>query len=111
MSSIKQTATGQAAGTVIGLSVNGPQALRLLVLLNTTAAVAYFQVFNLPAASVVLGTTAPWMSFGLPADAGMVLPIPECGIECKGTGLSVAGTTLRAGSVGAAIDYNIGWGA
>lgn len=111
MPSIKHIYSGQVAGTVQQLSGSAPDAIRLLVLLNTTAAVAYLQIFNLPGASVTLGVTAPWMSLGLPANAGMVLPIPEIGIRCLGSGLSIAGTTQRAGSTGAAIDVNIAWGA
>lgn len=104
----KHVQSGQAAGTVIAVSTTSNE-LKLLVLLNTTAAVAYFQIFNVPAASVTLGTTVPTLSIGLPANAGMSLPIAN-GVKLGGSGMSVAGTTTRTGSTGAAIDYNIGWG-
>lgn len=109
-SRIPHSYSGQVAGTVVNLDSTGPQHLRLCVLLNTTAAVAYLQIFNIAAGSVTLGTTVPWLSIGLPASAAMVLPLPEGGILAKGSGLSVAGTTTRTGSTGAAIDVNIGWG-
>jgi len=108
-STIKQLFTGQVAGTVIALDNNGPTTLRWLTFLNTTAAVAYLQIFNIAAASVTLGTTAPTLSIGVPASAALVLAIPEAGQHMRGSGLSCAGTTTRAGLTGAALDLNIGW--
>ena len=104
----KHVKSGQAAGTVIAIS-DTSNLLKFLALLNTTAAVAYLQIFNLPAASVTLGTTVPKLSIGLPASAAMSLPI-ALGLKLDGQGISIAGTTTRTGSTGAAIDYNLGWG-
>lgn len=74
--------------------------------LNTTAAVAYVQLFPLIAASVTLGTTAPLFSFGLPANGGMTLSFGTEGWVLGGTGLSIAGTTTRTGASTAAVDVN-----
>ena len=109
-SQIPHKFSGSVTGTVINLSSKGQQNIRFLTFLNTTAAVAYLQVFNLPSASVTLGTTVPALSIGVPASAALVLPLPEDGLNLGGDGLSVAGTTTRAGVTGAAQDLNIGWG-
>jgi len=108
-STIKQLFTGQVAGTVIALDNVGPATLRWLTFLNTTAAVAYLQIFNIAAGSVTLGTTAPTLSIGVPASAAIVIAIPEEGQHMRGNALSCAGTTTRTGNTGAALDINIGW--
>lgn len=74
--------------------------------LNTTAAVAYVQLFPKPASGVTLGTTAPTFSFGLPANGGMTLGFGPEGWVFGGTGVSVAGTTTRTGASTAAVDVN-----
>jgi len=83
--------------------------LRFLVMINTTAAVAYFQIFAKPSADVTLGTTVPDLSIGLPASSAMVFPVPESGIFMGGKGLTVAGTTTRLGLTAAIIDANLGY--
>lgn len=110
MNYIPHRYSGSVTGTVINLASKGAQNLRFLTFLNTTAAVAYLQIFNLPSTSVTIGTTAPALSIGVPASAAIVLPIPEGGLCLGGDGLSVAGTTTRAGLTGASQDINIGWG-
>lgn len=106
----KHVIQGQAAGTKISIEVTGPTVLKALHLLNTTAAVAYFQIFFRTSGDVTVGTTVPHLSLGLAASAQLTLPIPERGIRMGGNGLTVAGTTTREGSTGAAIDYNLIWG-
>jgi hypothetical protein len=86
-----------------------PVTLRYLVILNTTVAVAYLQLFNKPASAVTLGSTAPTLSIGLPASSAMVFPVPESGLFMGGGGLCAAGTTTRTGSTGAALDINLGY--
>ena len=110
-SSVKHMFSAQVTGpeTDIDARTDVQATLRFLVILNTTAAVAYLQVFNAPAASVTLGTTAPTMSIGLPASSAMVFPVPESGIYMGGGGLSMAGTTTRTGSTGAPLDINVGY--
>lgn len=110
MSYIPHFYSAQVAGTVLELAASGPQRLRSVVVLNTTGAVAYLQVFNKVAASVTIGTTTPTLSIGLPASSAMALSLPEEGWNVGGTGLSLAGTTARTGATGAAIDVNIGFG-
>jgi hypothetical protein len=73
-----------------------------LRLVNTTAAVAYLQVFDKPAADVVLGTTAPKFAVRLGANEAILWPI-EMAIDVGGTGISVAGTTTPTGNTTAAI--------
>ena len=113
-SSVKHPFSAQVTGTKVGVedgtATNGKiVTLRYLVMLNTTAAVAYLQIFNLDVASVTVGTTVPVQSIGLPASSAMVFPVPESGIYLGGRGLTLAGTTTRTGSTGAAIDVNLGY--
>ena len=109
-SRVKNMFSGQVAGAAQALDNTGPQVLRTLQVLNTTVAVAYLQIFNIAAASVVLGTTAPTLSIGIPLSGMLVYPFPENGQHMKGNALSCAGTTTRTGAVAAALDINIGWG-
>jgi hypothetical protein len=76
-------------------------------LLNTTAAVAYLQIFDAAAAAdVTLGSTTPTLSLGLIASGGAVLaPSGWKGIQFT-KGIVVAGTTTVNGNTGAAIDCN-----
>lgn len=67
---------------------------------NTTAAVAYLQVFNKAAADVVLGTTVPVASFRIPASSSRDIAIP---LDIDGAGISVAGTTLAGNATGATL--------
>lgn len=103
----KHVAMGQADGTKDEIS-QAAAVLKACVLLNTTAAVAYFQIFNRKAADVTPGTTVPKWSIGLPASAGISLPL-GVGVYMGGDGLTVIGTTTQGGSTGAAIDYNLAW--
>jgi|SRR5882672_11149079 len=73
-------------------------------LVNSTAAVAYLQVFGLPAASVVLGTTVPDWHIKLTANQSLQLQWQQgLGFSGGGSGMSIAGTTLAQGTVAAAI--------
>ncbi len=81
-------------------------------LVNTTAAVAYLAVYNVPAASVVAGTTLAVFHVRLQANESLVmtpqdamtvgdglLPAPSASPK----GLSIAGLTAPNGLVNAAI--------
>ena len=103
------TTSASVAGTVVELEAKGPQNIRFIQMLNS-AAIGYLQIFNLPAASVILGTTVPVLSLGCPASAGQVIPLPEGGINIRGQGLSIACTTTRGGLTANAMDINMGWG-
>ncbi len=109
---IPQSYSGAVTNTAVGLDNNGPTTLRLVVLGNTTAASAkaWLQVFNLPVASVTVGTTVPVLSIMVPGDGCVVVPVPEGGLNLKGNGLTIAATATRAGSGAANLDVNIGWG-
>jgi hypothetical protein len=73
-------------------------------LLNTTAAVAYLQVFSLPSASVTLGVTVADFDIRLAANENVLIPWPMgLGFSGGGSGISLAGTTTAGGAVGAAI--------
>lgn len=98
--------SGSPAGTVLAIS-SRRCVFSSIQFLNTTAAVGYLQIFNLPAASVTIGTTAPVASFGVPASGSVFVSFPNGGWIVGGSGCSVAGTTSRAGSTGAAQDTNI----
>ena len=102
----------QAAGTVLNVGEAGAADRQFTVYLidiqNTTAAVAYLQIFNKRAADVTLGTTAPTYAFGVPASGHITIPMPE-GLYLGGGGMSVAGTTTRTGSTGAAVDINVSY--
>lgn len=75
-----------------------------LKLVNTTAAVAYLQVFSLPLASVVLGTTVADFDIRLTASESITFSWPMgLGFSGGGSGISVAGTTAAGNAVGAAI--------
>lgn len=85
-----------------------PVRIHCIVVMNTTAAAAYLQMFNRSAASVTLGTTAPDHVIPVLASGGAVISFGEGwrfpGGGVLNTALSIAGTTTRTGSTGAAID-------
>lgn len=78
----------------------GRASLMSLRLVNTTAAVAYLQVFNAAQASVTVGTTTP--AFVVRLGANESLSIGLLGLQMA-NGISMAGTTTAGGSTGAAI--------
>lgn len=80
-----------------------PVRIGSIILYNTTAAVAYLQIFCTPAASVTVGTTAPNWVIPMPATGGLTLTFPD-GWSLGGTGLTIAATTTRTGSTGATTD-------
>lgn len=94
------------AGTVIAVKNQGPTQITAVSLVNTTAAAAYLQIFNVPQSQVTLGTTIPAWTIRLLASAALTLPL-DTPAALGGTGLSVAGTTTPTGSTGAAISVNL----
>ena len=79
------------AGTVYGWSI-----------MNTTNAIAYVQVFNLAAAAVTLGATAPDYVIPLAANGESNILSPK-GVS-HSVGITVACTTTRGGNTTAACD-------
>lgn len=97
-----RTYSAQVAGTVVNLDANMGVVIRSLVLVNTTAALAYVQIFKKPAAGVTLGTTTPDLVIPLLASGGVSLS--DVSMKIPGTGVSLAATTTRTGAVGATVD-------
>lgn len=97
-----------AAGAVFNDAVSntavqvspGRAGLMSLRLINTTAAVAYLQVFNAPATSVTVGTTSA--AFAVRLGANETISIDLGGLQMP-NGIALAGTTTATGSTGAAI--------
>ena len=100
--------SGSVTGTVLAIS-SRRCVFSSLQVQNTTAAIGYLQVFNLPAGSVTIGTTTPVASFGVPANGSISVTFPNGGWVVGGSGCSVGGTTTRTGSTGAAQDTNIAY--
>lgn len=95
--------TGSIAGTATAIKASAGQ-LYGYHLFNTTAAVAYVQIFNVASGSVTVGTTAPTISIGIPASGGVTVNFDK-GIAFA-TAISFACTTTRAGASGATCDVN-----
>ena len=74
---------------------------------NTTAAIAYLQIFWKAAASVTLGTTIPDVVLPVPASGGFFGPFIGEGWRTGGTAWSIAGTTTRTGNSAALLDVVI----
>lgn len=97
------------AGAAVNIKANGFADLFMLKLVNTTAATAYLQFFDAPAASVILGTTVPKWVVRLSANE-TTNPSDTSMLMFRGTGLSIAGTTGPGNAVGAAISVSAVFG-
>ncbi|MEI7759060.1 MAG: hypothetical protein WCJ05_02670, partial [bacterium] len=96
------TAIKATAGT------NTPSTLYGWYFFNNNSTVAYCQIFDVSATGgVTLGSTAPTMSFGIPAFGG-ANAFPTQGIKFS-NGIVIAMTTTRNGSTAPtnSVDYNI----
>ena len=100
MSYIAHHISTAITGTVIAGS-DVPTDIAMIEVGNTTAAIAYIQIFWLAAGSVTLGTTAPNAVIPVPASGGVVLPF-DGGWKTGGTAWSMASTTTATGSTNAA---------
>jgi len=98
------------AGAAVNIKASGIVHLFSVKLVNSTAATAYLQFFDKPAAAVILGTTLPVWTIRLAANEttnpSEVAPL----LVFNGTGLSIAGTTTPTGAVGAAISVSATYG-
>ena len=92
----KEELNGGSGGTFVAIEFH-----------NTTAAVAWVQVFGKASSEVTLGATVPLQSYALDANQIRSIELPAKGWILNGTGITIAGTTTRAGSTGAAVEYNI----
>lgn len=72
---------------------------------NTTAAIAYLQIFDLQSGSVTVGTTTPSYVFGVPA-SGSAHYMFEKPFRLN-AGFTVAATTTRSGNTGATVETTI----
>jgi hypothetical protein len=97
-----------SAGSTNATSVKGSAGtLYALVVTNTNAAVRYLKLYNLASAPTV-GTSTPVLTLAVPgntAGAGVVFPIPACGIEFS-TGIALATTTGAADNDTGAVAAN-----
>lgn len=98
--------SGAVTGTVLDVDSVGPVRWISLDVYNTTGTTAYLQIFSTSASNVSIGTTAPFLSIGMPgvSKATTTVGVP---VVLGGNGFSIAGTTTRAGSTGAALHVNI----
>ena len=87
--------SGLVTNTVVDVEIVGSCRFALLDMGNPGASISYLQVFNRPAASVTLGTTAPLLSFLIPATGGRVVPLAAPAI-LGGSGFSIAVTGGRS---------------
>lgn len=104
--SYKKPFSAQVAGAVVNLVTGSNATLLTALVYNTTAAVAYLQVFYKAAASVTLGTTVPDAVIPIPANSGVAV---DSGwhINSGAAGVSLAATTTRTGLTGATCDVFI----
>jgi hypothetical protein len=93
-------------GTVLDVS-NVPAYISNYHIGNTTAAVAYLQIFWKAAASVTLGTTVPDVVLLIPASGGATQCFEDEGWKTRGTAFSVAGTTTRSGLTAAILEVTL----
>src|SRR5574341_1065532 len=94
--------TAAVAGTVLNVGGTPSETscrFSLVDIGNNNAAPSFLQVFNLAAADVTLGATAPILTFEIPANSGRTIPLGSI-INFGGSGFSVAGTTGRANATG-----------
>jgi len=107
------TQTGSILNTLTAIKVsatNTPSTLYGWYFFNNNSTVAYCQIFDVNSIATpptTLGTTAPTMSFGIPAFGG-ANAFPTQGIKFS-NGIVIAMTTTRAGSTAPtnSVDYNI----
>ena len=81
-----------------------------LTVFNTTASIAYVQIFNALATNVTVGTTVPTLSFEIPASGTYDLQGTGVGLAFS-NGLTVAATTTATGSTapGTGLVVNAGY--
>jgi hypothetical protein len=99
------TVTGTIGATATAIKASAGQ-LYGWYIGNNNSTIVYCQIFNVASGSVTLGTTAPTLSFMIPANCAANVLNPM-GIAF-GTAISFAFTTTRSGLTGPAVtcDYN-----
>ena len=96
-----------AAGSLSGTPVQakaGPGTFGGYYVYNPNASAVFVQVFALPAAQVVPGTTPPVLSFGIPASGGANLEISNGAVMAGG--MSFLASASYNGATGPATPVN-----
>jgi hypothetical protein len=90
---------GASVSTLIAAGTNNLTQLKsslgrihIIDIQNVAVAVRYLKLFNLPSASVTMGTTSATMNFAIPA-SGKLSIVSDLGLNLGGTGISYATTT------------------
>ena len=94
--------------TVVNVFSTAPITIYSMIVLNTTSAIAYIQMFRAPARNVTLGTTTPGIVLPLPPSSGLAINMSD-GWHIGGNGLCLGATTTRTGSSTAACDIWIAY--
>lgn len=103
--SVAQTQVVDLAATVTNLTAGGARAAKVIAM-NTSAATAFVQVFDLAAADVTLGTTVPKYQIVLAATTGFV-DLDFSWLDVFLTRMSAASTTTSGGATGSAAGVRI----
>src|SRR6266566_4479053 len=87
------------------LVANGPSNIKWVVVLNSTGATCFVQLFN-AISGITLGTTTPDLE--LEVGAGLMVSIPFPVDGCLfGVGISAASTTAEGGAVASAAGVQV----
>lgn len=93
---------GASVSTLISAATNNLTQLKgtlgkvfIIDIQNTVASIRYLKLFNLPSASVTMGTTNATLNFSIPA-SGKLTIVTDLGINLGGTGISYALTGAAA---------------
>jgi hypothetical protein len=103
-----QVTTDEAGDNI---NATNHEAIRFIHAANLSAAVTYVTVYNLPIASVTVGTTVPIFSMSIAADSVAHVMFPDSGWDPGGPGLSVAAATAHDGNTAADAIVTVGLGA
>jgi hypothetical protein len=87
---------GATVSTLISAATNNLTQLKatlgkvfIIDIQNTVASIRYLKLFNLPSASVTMGTTSATLNFSIPA-SGKLSIVTDLGINLGGTGVTYA---------------------
>jgi len=87
---------GASVTTLISAATNNLTQLKatlgrihIIDIQNTVASVRYLKLFNVPSASVTMGTTSATMNFGIPA-SGKLSIVTDLGLNLGGSGIAYA---------------------
>lgn len=83
-----------------------PGFLTYLQCINPSATLGYLQIFDVPAASVTVGTTTPILSFPIPANGAWDLPLTHPIFFKQGCSYAAATTATGNGAIGTDLILN-----